>query len=81
MTKFNPATYESPTGDDTIKIGYINSFSGPRAVNGQSYWIPISFVAYDINKSGGIMVDGKQKMIEIIKGDNQGKAAQTKKVS
>ena len=81
MSGFNPATYESPTGDDTIKIGYINSFSGPGAVNGRNYWIPNSFVVYDINKRGGIMVDGKRKMIEIIKGDNQGKAALTKKMS
>ena len=81
MTDFNPATYVSPTGGDTLKIGLLDAFSGPGAGNGQIYWMSNSFVAYDLNKRGGVMVDGKKKLIEIIKGDNQGKAAQTKKVS
>ncbi len=81
MTKFNPATYENPSGVDTIKVGLIDAFSGPAAGNGQIYWMTNAFVAYDLNARGGVMVDGKRKMIEIVKGDNQGKAAQTKKVS
>src|SRR5450759_289258 len=34
MSDFDPATWVGPTGD-TIKIAYVNAFSGPGALNGQ----------------------------------------------
>ena len=81
MSHFDPVKYENPPGGDTIKIGLIDAFSGPSAINGEIYWMVNSFVAYDINARGGITVDGQKKLIEIVKGDNQGKAATCKKVS
>lgn len=80
MSDFDPATWQSPTGD-TIKIGYINSFSGPAAINGQLHFAPIAFAVHDINKRGGIWVDGKKKLVELIKADHMSKADQCKKVA
>jgi ABC-type branched-subunit amino acid transport system substrate-binding protein len=79
MSDFDPATVVSPTGD-TIKIAVVASFSGPSALNGALYWLNTQWVAYDINKRGGIFVDGKKKLIEIIKADHMGKADQCKKI-
>jgi len=79
MTGFDPANIVQPTGD-TIKIGLVASFSGPSAINGQIYWLVVNWVAYDLNMRGGIMVDGKKKLIEVIKGDHMGKVDQCKKV-
>lgn len=39
------------------------------------------WVVHDINKRGGILVDGKKKKIQIIKSDAQGKPATTKKAA
>jgi ABC-type branched-subunit amino acid transport system substrate-binding protein len=36
--------------------------------------------SHDINKRGGIWVDGKKKLVEIIKADSMSKPDQTKKV-
>ena len=47
---------------------------------GQLYWAAVSWAAYDINQRGGIFVDGKKKMIQVIKADSMGKIDQTKKV-
>lgn len=80
MSDYDPATWVSPTGD-TIKIAVIASFSGPAALNGQLYWTTVSWVAHDINKRGGILVDGKKKMIELIKADHMGKPDVCKKVA
>ncbi len=80
MSDYDPGTWVSPTGD-TIKIAIIASFSGPSQINGQFYWSTVTWVAHDINKRGGIWVDGKKKLIEVIKGDTQGRADQTKKVA
>jgi ABC-type branched-subunit amino acid transport system substrate-binding protein len=79
MSDFDPATVVSPTGD-TIKIAVVASFSGPAALNGTLYWHVTQWVAHDINKRGGIWVDGKKKLIEIIKADHMGKLDQCKKV-
>lgn len=76
---FDPSTVVSPTGD-TIKIAVVASFSGPSALNGALYWLNTQWVAHDINKRGGIWVDGKKKLVEIIKADHMGKADQCKKV-
>lgn len=80
MSGYDPSTFENPTGD-VIKIGVVEAFSGPGAFNGQIYWMVNSWLAYDYNKRGGIMVDGKKKQIAVIKGDSQGKPAICKKVT
>ena len=77
MSKFDPNTIQQPTGD-TIKVGYMAILSGPAASNGELFWPVVNWVAYDINKRGGILVDGKKKLIQIIRGDTQGKPAATK---
>jgi len=79
MSDFDPVTGNPPTGD-TIKIAYVNAFSGPAAINGHIHVVPIMFAAHDINKRGGIWVDGKKKLIEIIKADTMSKPDQTKKI-
>jgi len=80
MADFDPNNPVVPTGD-TIKIGLIEQFSGPGALTGEIYKIASAWVVHDINKRGGILVDGKKKKIQIIKGDNQFKPAITKKVA
>src|SRR5512145_2276045 len=79
MSDFDPALWVPPTGD-TIKIAYVNAFSGPGAINGQIHLASIIFAAHDINKRGGILVDGKRKMIEVIAADTMSKPDQTKKI-
>jgi ABC-type branched-subunit amino acid transport system substrate-binding protein len=79
MSDFDPATWEGPTGD-VIKIAYVNAFSGPGAINGQLHVAPIMFAVHDINKRGGIWVDGKKKLITVIKADHMSKPDQCKKI-
>ncbi len=79
MSDFDPATYQPPTGD-TIKIGYVNVFSGPGALNGPIHLTPTRYAAHDINKRGGIWVDGKKKLVEVIYADHQSKTDVCKKV-
>ena len=81
MSNFDPNDPAMVPSGDTIKIAIVASFSGPAAVVGQIYWISALWAAHDINQQGGIMVDGKKKLVEIIKADHQSKPAQTKKVS
>ena len=79
MSDFDPSNITQPTGD-TIKIALVASFSGPSAINGQIYWLVVNWVAYDLNKRGGVWVDGKKKLIEVIKADHMGRVDQCKKV-
>ncbi|MEE9911634.1 MAG: ABC transporter substrate-binding protein [Deltaproteobacteria bacterium] len=79
MSGFDPAAWVNPKGD-TIKIAYVNAFSGPAAINGWIHFVPIMFAAYDINKRGGIWVDGKKKMIELFPVDHMSKPDTCKKV-
>jgi branched-chain amino acid transport system substrate-binding protein len=79
MTGFDATNPINPRGD-TIKIAFVDPFSGPGAINGQLHILPILFAAYDINKRGGIMVDGKKKLIEVIAADTMSKADQCKKI-
>jgi ABC-type branched-subunit amino acid transport system substrate-binding protein len=79
MTDYDPANPVVPKGD-TIKIALVASFSGPAAINSVIYWAPVQWAAHDINKKGGIWVDGKRKLIEIIKADHMSKADQCKKI-
>ena len=79
MSDFDPANPIIPTGD-TIKIAVVASFSGPAANVGNLFWICVTWAAHDINKRGGIWVDGKKKLIQVIKADHMSKADQCKKV-
>ncbi len=79
MSEYNPAIVVSPTGD-TIKIAIVGAFSGPAQVNGQFYWNMVQWVVYDYNKRGGIMVDGKKKLIEVIKADHQSRPDACRKI-
>jgi len=80
MSDFDPANPVIPKGD-TIKIAFINGFSGPAAISGQITFTPVMFAVHDINKRGGIWVDGKKKLIELIQVDHQSKPDVCKKVA
>jgi len=79
MSDFDPSNPVIPTGD-TIKIAIVASFSGPAALVGQIYYISVLWAAHDINKRGGILVDGKKKLVQVIKADHMSKPDQTKKI-
>jgi len=79
MSDFDPNNPVVPTGD-TIKIAVVASFSGPAALIGQVYWVCVQWVAHDVNKRGGILVDGKRKLVQVIKADHQSKPEVCKKV-
>jgi ABC-type branched-subunit amino acid transport system substrate-binding protein len=79
MSDFDPANPIIPEGD-TIKIAIVASFSGPAAIVGQIYFISAQWAAHDINKRGGILVDGKRKKVQIIKANTESKPAIAKKV-
>jgi len=79
MSDYDPGTSPVPTGD-TIKLAVVVSFSGPAALQGQWYYTVVQWVAHDINKRGGILVDGKKKMIQVIKADHMGKPDTCKKI-
>ena len=69
-----------PTGD-TIKIAIVASFSGPAAAVGDIYFAAVQSVAHDYNKRGGILVDGKKKLVQVIKANHESKVPIAKKVS
>ena len=80
MTDYDPNNVKEPEGD-VVKIAIMQPFSGPGAGNGQLYWCVVNWVAHDINKQGGIMVDGKMKKVLFIKGDTMGQPGTTKKMA
>jgi ABC-type branched-subunit amino acid transport system substrate-binding protein len=80
MSDFDPNNPVIPTGD-TIKVAVVASFSGPAAMVGEIYWISALWAVHDINKRGGIMVDGKRKKVQLIKANHESKPAIAKKVS
>src|ERR1035437_8162775 len=80
MSDFDPANPIIPTGD-TIKIALVASFSGPGSLSGQVYWASALWAVHDINKRGGILVDGKKKLVELIKADHMSKPDQAKKIT
>ncbi len=82
MSDFDPTTsaMQGTVKGDTIKIAYVNTFSGPAAENGPIHMMPLQFAAHDINKRGGIWVDGKKRLIEIIQADHMSKPDQCKKI-
>lgn len=80
MTDFDPTKPIEPEGD-TIKIAIISSYTGQAAMMGEAFYLYTSWAAHDINKRGGIMVDGKRKKITLIKADNQSRPDVTKKIT
>jgi len=80
MSDFDPNNPAIVPKGDTIKIAIVASFSGPAALVGQIYYISVLWAAHDINKRGGILVDGKKKLVEVIKADHMSKPDQTKKI-
>ena len=80
MTGWDPANWVNPEGD-VIKIAIFWPHSGPGALNGDMAWLCTTFAAYDINKRGGIMVDGKKKKIALYKADTMSKPDQAKKIA
>jgi len=80
MSDFDPATPIIPSGD-TIKIGLVEAFSGPSAAMGHMVAINVYWAVHDLNKRGGIFVDGKMKKIQVILGNSMGKPAMTKKAA
>ena len=79
MSDFDPNHPVIPTGD-TIKIAAVNVYSGPGALNGQTHFMALQWAAHDINKRGGILVDGKKKLVQIIKADHMSRPDQCKKI-
>ncbi len=79
MSDFDPNKPMTPT-EDTIKIALVASFSGPASLVGPLYYICVLWAAHDINKRGGILVDGKKKLVEVIKADHMSKPDQCKKI-
>ncbi len=79
MSDYDPGNPLIPTGD-TIKIAVVGSFSGPAAINGQLYFNSVQWAAHAINKTGGILVDGKKKLVEVLKGDHMSNPSSCKKV-
>jgi len=79
MSGWDPANWVNPEGD-TIRVAIAWPHSGPGAGNGELAWACTTFVAYDINQRGGILVDGKKKKIALYKADTMSKQDQTKKI-
>ena len=79
MSDYDPANPVIPTGD-TIKLAVVVSFSGPASIQGQAYFALVQWAAHDINKRGGIWVDGKKKLVQVIKADHMSKPDQCKKI-
>ena len=80
MPSFDPNHQVIPTGD-TIRVGLFMPFSGSAALPGEISWLILGWVVHDINSQGGILVDGKRKKIQIIKGDTQVKPEIGKQVA
>lgn len=80
MSDFDPNNIAQPKGE-TVKIAVIAAFTGAAAPTGEAFFLGVSWAAHDINKRGGIMVDGKKKLIQVIKADNQSRPDITKKVT
>lgn len=79
MSDFDPNDPIIPTGD-TIKIAVVAPFSGPAALIGQVYYISVLWATHDINKRGGILVDGKKKFVQVLKADTMSQPDQCKKI-
>ena len=79
MNGWDPENWVNPEGD-TIRVAIVWPHSGPGALNGQMAWMCATFVAYDLNARGGILVDGKKKKIALFKADSQSRPDSAKKI-
>jgi branched-chain amino acid transport system substrate-binding protein len=79
MSDFDPNN-PAVTSGDTIKIAVVASFSGPAAQVGEIYYLCVLWAAHDINKRGGLMVDGKKKLVQVLKADHMSKPDQCKQI-
>lgn len=66
---------DSTSGSDTVKIGVSGPTSGSSAESGVAINTGIQMAIDEVNKAGGIKVDGKQKKVKAIFYDSQTKAA------
>jgi ABC-type branched-subunit amino acid transport system substrate-binding protein len=80
MNTFDPHHQKIPKGD-TIKVGFFWQLSGPSAINGKLFWCTIGWVVHDINSQGGIWVDGRKKLIQLVPGDHQAKPSMAMRVA
>ncbi len=80
MSDFDPHEQVFPTSGDTIKVGVLQPFTGPSTFGGQYHWIAIHWAVHDINSQGGILIDGKRKKIQLVRGDTQFRPAIAKRV-
>ena len=80
MSDFDPNNPVIPTGD-TIKIALGGFLFRTGGLGGTDLlYISVLWAAHDINKRGGILVDGKKKLVEVIKADHMSKPDQCKKI-
>jgi branched-chain amino acid transport system substrate-binding protein len=79
MSDFDPNNPVIPTGD-TIKIAVVGAFSGPASASGEGFFLEVQWAAHDINKRGGILVDGKKKLVQVFKADHMSRPDQCKKI-
>lgn len=80
MSEFDPDNIKDAEGD-VIKIALITAFSGQASQTGLVFYLYTSWAVHDINKRGGILVNGKRKKIKLIKADNQSRPDITKKIT
>lgn len=59
---------------DTIKVGTLMPQSGPLAVVGMAWDRGFKICAEALNEKGGVTIDGKQYIFEILSEDSQGSA-------
>lgn len=60
---------------DPITIGVIGPLSGPAANSGIAMKTAAQYVVQKVNKSGGLMVDGEKRKIELLFEDSQSQPA------
>lgn len=79
MSDYDPNNPSLPEGD-VVRIALVSSFSGPAASIGLAYWNGALWAITDINKRGGIKIDGKKKKILLLKANHESNPAMAKKV-
>lgn len=63
---------------DTLKVGAVAPKTGPLAGGAAvSYWPNVKLWVEDVNARGGLMVDGKQMMLEVVEYDDQTNPGET----
>lgn len=63
---------------DTVKIGAVAPKTGPLAGGATvTQWPNVALWAAEVNAKGGLMVDGSQKMVEVIEYDDQTNPGET----